>query len=148
MRSILLFNASRRAHVMLLYSPYANVQKCLVCRAHVTLASWHPSPCSAEALTSPARHACGSTSPFCTRFWPMPFGENIWYQWFLIPHMMVVCVASPELFHAPHCLHTHDGACCLSLSVIDPLFDLQDPGTNGVKGVIAIQAQLTQFIIQ
>jgi hypothetical protein len=54
--------------------------------------------------------------------------------------MTILCAASPVLFHAPHCLHKHDGACCLSLSVLDPLFDLQDPGTNRVEGVIEIQA--------
>ena len=42
--------------------------KGLACRARVTSASLHASPCSCEALTSPACHACGCPSSFRTRF--------------------------------------------------------------------------------
>ncbi len=37
------------------------------CRAQVTPASSHASPCWGEALTSPAIHACGSASPIRAR---------------------------------------------------------------------------------
>ena len=36
----------------------------LACRARVTPASSHASPCSGEVLTTPAFHACGCISPF------------------------------------------------------------------------------------
>ena len=54
-------------------------------RARVTPASSLASPCSGEALTSPACRACGCASPFRTRFWSMPYGDNRGLQWYKQP---------------------------------------------------------------
>jgi hypothetical protein len=66
----------RRYHM---FSPFAHVRmralKGLACRAHVTAASSHASPCSGEAFTLPACHACGSTSPVCACVCSMPYGD-------------------------------------------------------------------------
>ena len=63
------------------FSPFANLRICvlkgLACRSRATAASSCVSPCSGEALTSPA---CGGASPLRARFWPIPYGKHIWYQ--------------------------------------------------------------------
>ncbi len=54
--------------------PYAHVRmralKGLACRARVTPASSHASPCSGEALMLPACYACGCASLFAHAFGP------------------------------------------------------------------------------
>jgi hypothetical protein len=71
---------SSRICITLIFSPYARVRmralKGMACCARVTPASLHASPCSGEALTSPACRACGCGSPFRACFWSMPYGEN------------------------------------------------------------------------
>ncbi len=64
---------------------------------------------SGETLMSPACQAFGCTSPFCARFWSMPYGEHIGYQRYALQSVCCllagVCIRQ---FISQHCrTHSH-----------------------------------------